>query len=458
MALVVSLAAAVAFFLIRPLLGAQGDYAPRHSSGSAYWLLVAALFVPYAIALRERRRCARPSPTTLFAVAAVLYVAMIPAAAQQSQDLYQNLVYGRMALHGLDPYTVPPSAMADPWRSWALWGTTTTVYGPVWTILSTAVAWLSDGSLAVAFLLVKASTCALVLVATRALASTVAEGGGESGSGSDPGMTVLAFAYNPMVMFSIALGAHADAAVAAAFAGAMLAARRGRDGWATFLLVVAALVKVYAGLVLLAWLAALFRRRGAGSAIRNITLAAAVTTLAYLPFWAGSKTLGGLVRIGGDASASLTGSLIRIASGSTSNAVAAGTSEAGEAGRVVVIALLAVAVVAAIGRSARGDPWHSGALLLGAYVLLAPWYLSWHLVGLIALVAIDPMSPFALATLAFSGTSLFVGFGSSAAGLAAQTAVRYAPPLAVFAVARGRVSDRSAPTPSGDIARALSTG
>src|SRR6478672_596172 len=94
-ALVACLAGGVLFFLIRPLVGAPGDYAPRHSSGSAYWFVVAAMFVPYAIALRARKRSRGPSATTLLAIAAVLYVVMIPAAAQQSQDLYQNLLYGR---------------------------------------------------------------------------------------------------------------------------------------------------------------------------------------------------------------------------------------------------------------------------------------------------------------------------------------------------------------------------
>jgi hypothetical protein len=449
-ALVACLAGAVLFFLVRPLVGGHGDYAPRHSTGSSYWFVIAALFVPYAFALRARKTNRGPSASTLLVVAAVLYTAMIPVAAQQSQDLFQNLVYGSMALHGVNPYTIPPSAFHDPWRAWTLWRATTTVYGPVWTMVNTVVAWASDGSLWAAFLLIKGVTCALVLGAARALALTVTDDGAtgvdsaDGAVGTDPGMTVLAFAYNPMVMFTIGLGAHADAAVAAAFAGAMLASRRGREGWATFLLVVAALVKIYAGLVLIAWLASLVRRRSPGTVVRHVTLAGAVTALAYLPFWAGAGTLGGLVRIGGDASTSLTGSFIRIASGATFSAVAAGTSEAGEAGRLIVIVLLALAVVAVLLPAARGDPWRSGALLLGAYALLAPWYLSWHLIGMVALVSVDPMGPLALATLTFSCSGLFVGFGSSATGLAAQTAVRYLPPVTVFAVSamRGRRDGR----------------
>lgn len=310
-------------------------------------------------------------------------------------------------------------------------------YGPAWTILTAGIAKVSGGHLTAAFLLIKAVTAAFALGATWALARIANHEGGRrrgatAGISSDPGFAVLAFAFDPMVLFSVGLGAHSDIAVAAAVAAAILAERRGHDRATTVLLGLASLVKVYAASILVAWLVCLARRHGARAVVAHALWVAALAVLTSLPFWEGSRTFGGVAQIGRAASTSLVGTVIRLASGHPSDAFAAGSSPAGTVARTVVIILLVGAVVAVV-RSprTRDEPWRAGALLFGAYVLLTPWYLYWHLIALVALASVVSDRAVVRGTLTFSGTSLFVGTGGLAAGLALQAVIRYAPPLAL---------------------------
>ena len=432
-ALLLGLSAFVVFFLARPLLAGQGPYyGPRTSTGSDYWYVVVAAFIPYGLALRAYGRGARPATRSLFIGAAVLYVALIPAAAQQSQDVYQTLLYARMALAGHNPYVVYAATLHDPWRAWTLWDNTRSVYGPVWTMLTMGVVRIAGNNLTAAFLMLKAATAALALLATWTLTRAVSVTAGRPGDGTrtDAGFTILAFAYNPMVLFSVGLGAHADIGVAAALGAAVLAERKGHSVLTTVFLAVAALVKAYSGLALIAWLIYLMRRRGARTTAAHALAAAALAALCYGPFWDGLKTFGGVADVGRTASGSLTGSLVRVVSGHLSDGAAAGSSPAGAVIRIAASLLLILAVVhAARSRRAGEEPWRAAALMFGAYVLLTPWYLSWHLIGLVALAAVVTDDAVTGGTLVFSATSLFVGFGGTPVGLAVQTVVRYAPPL-----------------------------
>lgn len=437
--LIAVLAATEAFFLLRPLVGPSPYYGPRANTGYSYWYLVIAPFLPYAAALREHRAGRRVPLPALFAIAVALHLALVPAPASQSQDIYQSLLYGKMALHGANPYVVPPRSLDDPWDAWALWDNTPSVYGPIWTLLSSAAVTASGTSLTAAFLIMKALSAAFTLLTTWLLVRVRRSRASEVDEGRDDGWVVLAFAYNPLVLFSSGLGAHADVVAAAALAGAVLAERRGRDVWTTLLLTVGGLVKAYAALPLLAWLIALARRRGWTRATPYGVLALLTAATAYAPFYEGARTFEGLLAISRAASNSLSGTVVRIASGHPSDAFAAGRSVWGLGGRWLAF-LVVGAVAVHLPRSplARSDPWRAAALLLTAYTALTPWYLPWHLLGLLVLAVLAPGAPTSIATLVFSGTSLFVGSGGSAPGLALQAAVRYVPPaLAAYRRRRG---------------------
>ncbi|MDQ4006443.1 MAG: glycosyltransferase 87 family protein [Actinomycetota bacterium] len=440
--LAVSLGALALFFLLRPFLGGQDAYRPRPPGTTYdYWFVVLAAFPAYAFAL-ARFRHGGPPVRTLLRWTAILYAVLIPAAAVQSQDVYQYLVYGKMASGGVNPYVVDPATTGDAWLRFTLWDDARTVYGPLWTAVSAAVVRGADGSLQAAFIGMKAVTAGLAVTSAWLLAAAT------RGPGRDGGTAVLAFALNPLVVVSVGVGAHADIAVAAAFAGAALALRRERPIGVTLLLVVAMLVKAYAGLALLAWLIALVRRRGWGSALTHTGVAGVTIASAYSPFWEGpARTFTGLGQIARLSSASLTGSIERLLSGSPSEA-----ATAVPAVRIAALVLLVVAI-AWVARSRDDDPWAAGSALLGVYVLLSPWYLPWHLLGPLALAALlHPDSWVARSIQTFSATSLVVAGGTSAfggrlaeAGLVLQSLLRYVPPLWVARLSSRPGTPRSTP-------------
>jgi hypothetical protein len=427
-ALLACLGVVAAFFLIRPALAHRPYYGPRSDTATSYWFLVALCFAPYGLALREWRQGRRPPVRFLFWSAVALYVGMIPAPAQQSQDIFQSLLYGKMALHGTNPYVVVAASTHDPWRSWTKWNDTLSVYGPVWTALCAAVVWVARGNLTAAFLLLKTLTAASAAGCVSMLVAAMGTARRQRATGlrHDAGFAVLAFALNPLVVFSVGLGAHPDIVVAALVAGAVLAERRGRDPAVTLLLVVASLVKAYAALLLIAWLIALVQRRGRRTGTVHAAVCGAVAIVAYAPFWRGLRSLAGLRAVGRLASSSLSGSIVRMLSDRPTAITAAPTVYDGAA-RWIAVGIVA-AVTAGVARSARTreEPWRAAALLFGSYVVVTPWYLPWQLLGLLALAVVVSDESVSRPVLVFSGTSVFVG-----GGLLLQTVVRYGPPLGV---------------------------
>jgi hypothetical protein len=370
----------------------------------------------------------------------VLYAAVIPAPAQQSQDVYQYLIYGRMALDGYSPFAVLPVDANSPWLAFSSWHRTASVYGPAWTALSQAAVWLGR-SLTGAFLVMKAAAALLTLVAAWGLVRAAPHRPGFM----TPSLAVLAFALNPLVLVSAGLGAHADVAVAAAFAWAVVAERRGRPWGVTALLALAALVKPYAALGLAVWLIVLWRRSGAGSAVRHALASAAGAVAAFAPYWSGLDTFRGLGEIGSRASASLVGSVVRIAAGNPDSANA-GATAAGAAGRVLALALIATGIVwAARWRRTPDDPWTAAAAVSLLYVAVTPWYLYWHLLGALAL-AIAAAHPALLAgALTFGPSTMVVIPGGALGGgivpLLVQTKLRYGPPLVAGLLTYTRARD-----------------
>ena len=419
------LAAFSTFFLVRPFLDAEPAYRPRPpGTAQAYSFVVVAAFVPYALAVWAARRGV-PLRWALGGTV-VLHALVLPAALTQSQDLYAYLFYGKMwAVHAANPYVDLPLRFAtDPWFPWMRWPEQPTVYGPIWTMATAAPAWLAGGSLSLAFVLAKAVVTGLGAAAVAGLLRAARV------RGLDAALALLLVGWNPLLIVSLPLGGHADVAVAAAFLWALVADRRRRPVVAALLLTAATLVKAYAGVVLVVYLLALVRR-SVPVAARATAASAAVGILCWAPFWVGPETLSGLARVGGQASSSLGGTVQTALDTVLPADLAVWT--------VRVFGLLVVAaVVTVVARSpsfAR-DPWPGCAASFAAYLAVTPWFLPWHLIGLLALASVTGSAKLRAAAFAFSGTApLTASFGGSWWGWSIQTVLRYGAPVVAWLTA-----------------------
>jgi alpha-1,6-mannosyltransferase len=424
------------FFLVRPFLDAAPAYRPRPPGTTyAYSFLVVAAFLPYAGAVWATRRGVPLSVAV--GGAAVLHLVLLPAALSQSQDVYAYLFYGKMwAVHGANPVAELPLRFAsDPWFAWLRWPDQPSVYGPLWTMVSGGIVRISGGSLLAAVLLVKAFVVGLTAAAVWGLVRAAGF------RGLDPGRAVLLFSWNPIVLVSLPLGGHADAAVAACWLWAVLADRRDRPVVASLLLAASSLVKAYAGITLVVYLVALVRRRGPW--IRAALSATGLAALAYLPFLAGGRTLSGLVRVADDVSASLGGGVELL--------LRTFLPEDAAAAVVLAVGLGVIGVVIAVAarrESFERDPWPAVSAAFLAYVAVTPWFLYWHQVGLLALAAVAASGPVRAAAYTFSGTSMLTAsFGGSAWGRVVQTAIRYGIPASAYVAERRRERSSSGAGP-----------
>ena len=460
-------AALGAWLLIGPALGPGPYYKVGwHRTAYEYSAQILLLFVPWALALLAWRRGARAHLRLLVGGAILLHLLVLFAPLAQSQDFYQYLFYGKIqAIHGANPFVVNPNRFwADPWFPWIRWNTQPSVYGPAWILLSFTVAKIAGSHLIVAFATLKLAILALDIAI---MAMIVALGRGRADPDGAAGWGLLAFAWNPLVLITIPLAGSADVAVVAAFLGAMLARRRGRHGWVTLLLTLAALVKVYAVIGLLLHLVLLVRERGGRRTAAHAAAAAGLSVAAYAPYWAGLSTFRGLIEASRITNLGLAGTIQRtiLAPLFQWAEFPHWEAAAGVAVRVAGGALLLAAAVWAV-RQCRDERrlWWGALAVLTAYVLATPWFFYWYLLGPLALVAVLPRNRLTYPILAFSATSLItISLPWPAALSLAQTALRYGPPIAVFAWQRygrefGRDAVRDEVRPARVVALPIPTG
>jgi len=435
-AIAASLGAFTVFVLVRPLFGAGGYYGPsKVSSPYGYNWAVVALFVPYLGALWFWSRGRAPSLGTVLAVVAVISVPLLFAPLVQSRDLYMYLFYGKMqAVHAANPYVVLPQSFGnDPWFGYVTWPRATSAYGPLWSLVSAGVVAVSRGQLIAAFFLEKGVALATGGAAVWGLATATREAPEETSP--TPALAVAAFALNPLVVSTVALGGHADAAVAACFAWAVVTDRRRHPIATTLLLAAATLVKAYAAAALLVYLMVRWRRDRPSRALVSAGMAA-LTVGAYAPYWSGSETFRAFVSLSGATSGSLAGAVQRWISSALS---AVGVDRPDHAASAAVRAIGCAVVLLILWRVARSprtvpEPWRAAGLVLGAFFLVSPWYLPWYAVSLLPLVLVAGDPALTAGTLVFTGTSLWTLGGSSPGllGPTAQAIGRYGVPVVAY--------------------------
>lgn len=337
-------------------------------------VLVAGLLSFAAFLVAEHRR-----PTTsacvLVKVSVAFAVLAVVCPPHGSHDLWSYSMYGRiLGIHHTNPYVVPPNAFVhDPFlqRLSPVWRGTRSVYGPLFTLLSTVIALVAGPSPLVARLLFQLVAAVAFVTITVTLAR----------AGARPAL-LAAVAVNPLFIVTVVNAGHNDALVALGILAATFAAARKHPARAGVLIALAATVKISA-LLAAAALALWWWRRRDVRAVAIVAAAAALPTVLmtvafglrapWAPLRAASRHVNG---------PSAWRLLLAIV------APHANTIP-GPLGTVAELSVIAVAVVACVTVTRRrGPPSLAVGAALGAYVLatpyIMPWYLAWALPVVVA--------------------------------------------------------------------------
>src|SRR5579884_1096809 len=211
-------------------------------SGPMLILVLAVMFASYAVSVRATDRL---SPRTVLMTIAAMHALVLLAPPLLSTDVFSYQFYGRMAeIYGANPYLAGPHALAlDPLFPFigAKWSYTPTVYGPLFTAISYALAPLSIAASVLAYKAIAAcSSLALVALVWHSARRR----------GINPVKAVALVGLNPLVVIYGVGGGHNDLLMMVVLmAGVYLVlAHRERSGSAT--MVAASAIKLTAGLML----------------------------------------------------------------------------------------------------------------------------------------------------------------------------------------------------------------
>ncbi|MGB7587674.1 MAG: polyprenol phosphomannose-dependent alpha 1,6 mannosyltransferase MptB [Solirubrobacterales bacterium] len=343
----------------------------------------------------------------VWGVICTLLLAFAVAPPLLSHDVYSYIDYARLGVvHGLNPYVhAPAAAPADPAFTDVEWRHTTSVYGPLFTLLTYPLAWLSVG---LATWVLKALAAAAVLAIALLLARLA------PARGIDPRRAAAFVALNPLVLVHVVGGAHNDAVamLLATLGVAMVLSARETAGGAAF----AAALAIKTPVALAAPFALIgthrttnepptgrkrvyiSRFRPIGRLLLGATLAlAAIALAAYLAFgwhWLDALTLVAQ-RQGKTSHLSIPTTFARI-TGLDSDSV-----------RTAALTLYAVFFMYLLAWTWRGGDWVRAAAWASSGLLLATaWLLPWYLIWALPLAALSRDRPLQLLLLALTAFQL----------------------------------------------------
>jgi alpha-1,6-mannosyltransferase len=245
--------------------------------------VLTAMFVSYAIAVRAADRL--PARTVLMCIAA-LHALVLLAPPLVSTDVFSYQAYARMgSLYAISPYLHGPSAIAlDPVYPFidAKWVSTPSVYGPVFTLLSYGLGSASIAASALAYKAI-AALASLAIVAIVWNAARL--------RGVDQVKAVALVGLNPLLVVYGVGGGHNDMLMLALVVAGVALALQHRDRLGAGSMVLAAGVKLTAGLFLpfaLAGAGGRLSRSRRGDVLVGAGVAAAtVTALGFAAFGSG---------------------------------------------------------------------------------------------------------------------------------------------------------------------------
>ena len=366
------------------------------------WIVVAVVLGAFAVVLHEAWS-RRVRLSAILVTSGISLAISVAAPLLLSRDVYTYAAYGRIeAVYHHEPYVARLASFRhDPFVAVASaqWHHTHSPYGPLFTLLSAAIARTWAGSPAATVFAFKLLTGLAIAAATGFAALAAAR--------TRPERAPLAAALvglNPVLVVHTVGGAHVDALIAAPLAGAAaMAVTRPRAASVsalavTLLLAAAFLVKaviVPALALWLWWLAYGDRAHRVRTPTAHLALVAGSLLASAIPFVAGWHTLTPYANLGGVEAWASPSHLV----GRAAQAVV-GSFAGSTAGTDVVVAveaaflLLFLVLAWRVARGTRAsDPavpaaaWGVALLLLALSMpYLLPWYAAWFapLLGLLA--------------------------------------------------------------------------
>jgi hypothetical protein len=324
-------------------------------------LLLVTMVLGYGLALALAARVPGRWPLAV-AIGAIALCWLAPPLL--SADVFGYVAWGELGAHGVNPYDHASIAVGHhAVRPFLLWDHGSSPYGPLFTVLTYALAPLSVG---VALWTLK-TVAALCAVACVALLWRAAEQLGRS-----PARAALAFGLNPLVLVYGVGGAHNDLMVGALVLAGVLAVVSGRERAGAGAVVAAAAMKASALVALPFLLAASPRWRR--PAVAAVAIGTAVLACAFALF--GSPLWNVVGAIGAQqhdvAVHSVPAEIARLA----------GADRLPAWGHLVADGLLLATIGVLLYRVRRGADWLTGAgwayiAVLVTTAWLLPWYVVW---------------------------------------------------------------------------------
>ena len=295
--------------LLGPSNGTAPPFALSWETTGLFLLAIVLVFLCYLVALRLLPR--RVSISFIVISTALFGFLLLIAPTVTSQDIYSYTIYARMqVLYHLNPLiTSPMSIMRDPTYIHLYWTNQPSAYGPTWIALTSPLQWVtaSFGTTSLTPMLLALRTLGLLahLGSTLLLWSLTGQLQYIYGYKNNHRRTgaVLAFAWNPLLLFEASVNGHNDAVMLFFVLLALWCLLRftqwsGRCGYllAAFLFALATCLKVnivllVPGLFLFVW----WQSGSIQTRLRNIALILAVYILTilvlYAPFWSHGSIL-----------------------------------------------------------------------------------------------------------------------------------------------------------------------
>jgi hypothetical protein len=213
-------------------------------------------------------------------------------------DVFEYIAYARITVdHGANPHLYRPLDFPDdPFVRYSAWPHITSPYGPLWTYVSVPVALLAGSSLLSYLLLFKALALAVHLVNSALIYGILRDWRPSYALAG----TVL-YAWNPLVLFESAGGAHNDVLVMLPVLLAVYLFVRGRYSLAIVVSALSCLLKmpmviVVPLFVVGGWRALSEEKNRITAVACGVGVAVATVVLFHLPLWDGLDSLGWLAR------------------------------------------------------------------------------------------------------------------------------------------------------------------